>query len=274
MDSPTDPEAAGYTAIGGKSSEWVIIDSNGRDRFGHKGETVIPGAGTNWQHLHRLTRREKEERDARRARGEPDPAPDAAVATGDDEDELPWQVREPLLCCRDSFVSLDFPVVAMTKAVQNMISWILCTVWLGNIVDGLQCGTEKSTTWQVIFIGDESMVERLRHGHRYYQHTIQQALGGGTCEHRPGGCQEEECPFTMPAVLEAEEAFEQGNYAEAAELYSAERAKGCADCPKEGEYRKYPKWREATLRLHQARSLRRARQLDSALDVLDPVMHT
>lgn len=116
------------------------------------------------------------------------------------------------------------------------------------------------------------MVERLRRGHRHYQHNIQQAIGGGTCEHRPGGCQEEECPFNMPAVVEAETAFEQGDFAEAAEHFGAELDKGCSECPRDGEYRKYPKWREATLRVLKARSLRRARQLHHALEALDPVM--
>jgi len=92
VDSPADPAEAGYAAVGGKSSEWVIIDGNGRDRFGHAGETVIPGAGTRWQHVHRPSKREREERDRRKATGEPDPTPEGAVAAGDDEDELPWQV--------------------------------------------------------------------------------------------------------------------------------------------------------------------------------------
>jgi hypothetical protein len=117
------------------------------------------------------------------------------------------------------------------------------------------------------------MVERLRRGQRHYQHVIQEAIGGGTCEHRPGGCQEEECPFTMPAVVAAEAAFEQGDFSEAADLFGAELDKGCEDCPRDGEYRKYPKWREATLRVLKARSLRRARLLHQATATLDPVMH-
>jgi hypothetical protein len=87
VDAPEDPAAAGYSAVGGKSSEWIIIDGNGRDRFGHEGATVIPGAGTRWQHLHRLTKREREEQEKRR--GEPEATLDGAVAAGDDEDELP-----------------------------------------------------------------------------------------------------------------------------------------------------------------------------------------
>jgi hypothetical protein len=131
---------------------------------------------------------------------------------------------------------------------------------------------EDELPWQVIFIGDENMVERLRNGYRYYQQNIRMTIGGATCEQRPGGCQEEECPFDLPVVLEAEQHLEESNWVEAAAAYAAERSKDCADCPREAEFRKWPKWREATLRVAEARCLRRARMLDKALDVLDPVM--
>ena len=33
----------GYPAVGGEATEWVIIDNKWRDRFGHKGDTYLPG---------------------------------------------------------------------------------------------------------------------------------------------------------------------------------------------------------------------------------------
>jgi Xaa-Pro aminopeptidase len=33
--------------------EWVFIDRTGKDWFKHKGDTIVPGAGTRWKHLHR-----------------------------------------------------------------------------------------------------------------------------------------------------------------------------------------------------------------------------
>ena len=37
---------AGYEAVDpSKKSEWLLIDPDHRDRFGHAGDTVIPGAG-------------------------------------------------------------------------------------------------------------------------------------------------------------------------------------------------------------------------------------
>ena len=66
-----------------KGSEWLIIDPARKDRFGHEGDTIIPGAGTRWKHLHRKYM-------------DPDlpPADGTEVAEGteDDMDELPWQV--------------------------------------------------------------------------------------------------------------------------------------------------------------------------------------
>ena len=51
------PPAPGYEAYGGKETEWLFVDSQGKDRFGHAGDTIIPGAGTSWGHLHRVTHR-------------------------------------------------------------------------------------------------------------------------------------------------------------------------------------------------------------------------
>jgi tetratricopeptide (TPR) repeat protein len=49
VDKPS-PEK-GYGPYGGGSNEWLIIDSNGKDRFGHVGDTIIPGSGDRWGHL-------------------------------------------------------------------------------------------------------------------------------------------------------------------------------------------------------------------------------
>eukprot|EP01047_Picozoa_sp_COSAG01_P009464 COSAG01_NODE_389_length_17708_cov_111.404452_4_plen_79_part_00 len=44
MKAP-EPDA-GYEAVDpSKKSEWLLIDPDHRDRFGHEGDTVIPGAG-------------------------------------------------------------------------------------------------------------------------------------------------------------------------------------------------------------------------------------
>ena len=60
---------------------FIFKDGSGFDRFGHPGETVIPGAGERWMHLHRG--KSTKEGD------------DAALTEAPDDDaaELPWQVR-------------------------------------------------------------------------------------------------------------------------------------------------------------------------------------
>eukprot|EP00927_Polykrikos_kofoidii_P048903 TRINITY_DN43072_c0_g1_i1.p1 TRINITY_DN43072_c0_g1~~TRINITY_DN43072_c0_g1_i1.p1 ORF type:complete len:1036 (-),score=219.78 TRINITY_DN43072_c0_g1_i1:105-3212(-) len=112
--------------------EWLLVDANGRDRFAHEGDTIIPGAGVSWKHLHRGAKKPEKKTEkkkkkkilAKRRRNgsssssssdsviceelqassnssdsssdaEPDPAEvSTALETQgeDDEDELPWQV--------------------------------------------------------------------------------------------------------------------------------------------------------------------------------------
>ena len=45
-DAPVDKP---YGAYGGASSEWLLIDPELRDRFGHRGETIIPGSGDRYE---------------------------------------------------------------------------------------------------------------------------------------------------------------------------------------------------------------------------------
>lgn len=71
----------GQTFDGGKKSEWLFIDPQRIDRFGHEGDTIIPGCCDRWKHLHR-----EKISDA-----------NAVLALQpDNEDELPWQVRQDL----------------------------------------------------------------------------------------------------------------------------------------------------------------------------------
>ena len=73
-------DASAYEVEGGKSTEWLILSKKGRfDMFAHEGDTVIPGSGTSWRHVHR-------------------PAPYGPEGTAstidhdDDVEDLPWQV--------------------------------------------------------------------------------------------------------------------------------------------------------------------------------------
>lgn len=73
-----------------KTHLWVITDEFGVERFSHDGDTIIPGAGVRWKHVHQKAA---------------PPTASAALAVSientstaiaeikeDDEEELPWQV--------------------------------------------------------------------------------------------------------------------------------------------------------------------------------------
>ena len=81
----------------GDDSEWLLLDAECRDRFRHNGNTIIPGSGQRWSHLHRA----KPEGGGGGGGGGTTPPPpprdqedmDAAlIHGGDDIAELPWQM--------------------------------------------------------------------------------------------------------------------------------------------------------------------------------------
>ena len=37
----------------GERAEWVFMDERSADRFTHHGDTIVPGAGVSWKHVHR-----------------------------------------------------------------------------------------------------------------------------------------------------------------------------------------------------------------------------
>lgn len=84
---------APYTTKGGKEEEWLFLDPDNFSRFGHVGDTWIPGAGKQWRHLHR-----------REPWGNSDTASSVVDPSGkkqveDDEDELPYDFVVVCSCC-------------------------------------------------------------------------------------------------------------------------------------------------------------------------------
>ena len=70
--------------------EWVFLDEFGTERFRHDGDTIVPGAGVRWQHVHPKPPTVQ----AASSSGEDRSGACSAIAEikGDDEEELPWQV--------------------------------------------------------------------------------------------------------------------------------------------------------------------------------------
>jgi len=63
----------------GQDSEWLLIDPERKDRLRHDGETILPGSGTRWSHVHR---------DGANS----DSTQLQENAQGDDDLELPWTI--------------------------------------------------------------------------------------------------------------------------------------------------------------------------------------
>ena len=66
--------------------EWVFGDRSGVGRFSHDGDTIVPGAGVRWSHIHKQTSTPPSHSD------NPFEETKLVVCSEDDEDQLPWQV--------------------------------------------------------------------------------------------------------------------------------------------------------------------------------------
>ncbi|KAL1504471.1 hypothetical protein AB1Y20_010876 [Prymnesium parvum] len=98
MDSPWTmmlkdrPDAAGlgFRRGGGAATEWALVDERSNDRFCHEGNTIVPGAGVRWKHVHRAGGAAAGGGGGGGGWG--GGGGTLAKAAEDDEDELPWQV--------------------------------------------------------------------------------------------------------------------------------------------------------------------------------------
>jgi tetratricopeptide (TPR) repeat protein len=85
-----DPSNKEYDIVGNKKSEWVFIDDGGNDIFAHEGDTIIPGSGTSWKHVHRPSPLADR---ARRSSSNSNNNNAVQMVNGsDDLEELPWSM--------------------------------------------------------------------------------------------------------------------------------------------------------------------------------------
>eukprot|EP00929_Paragymnodinium_shiwhaense_P081220 TRINITY_DN42455_c0_g1_i1.p1 TRINITY_DN42455_c0_g1~~TRINITY_DN42455_c0_g1_i1.p1 ORF type:complete len:1097 (-),score=273.11 TRINITY_DN42455_c0_g1_i1:353-3589(-) len=157
------------TALGGHSSEddsddpeneWVFIDPRGQERLGHKGDTIIPGAGTRWKHLKRGWNAGVKEEvywyDGRE---------DEYDTAAEDEDQLDQHAREPpsgrRLQAGDTRTAAEREDLAARGALVEVLS-----------------DDEDELPWQVIAVLDYEVVHDLRRSYRYYLYQIQRAKEG------------------------------------------------------------------------------------------------
>ena len=83
--------------MAGGATEWVFFDPGRAERFAHLGDTLIPGSGKRWWHLHRQSRVPPSAPDGTGASNSgAGPTSEStqmrAAGSADDDDELPWQV--------------------------------------------------------------------------------------------------------------------------------------------------------------------------------------
>jgi len=85
---------------------------------------------------------------------------------------------------------------------------------------------EDELPWQVIFIGDEKMVNDLRHGHLQHTRHQQMATGNGfDCRERPQGCEQEEPPqHEYVPIPDVSEYVEEGRFSECVDAIDNEMA--------------------------------------------------
>ena len=115
------PEDSPYEVVGSKRSEWLLLDAEYNDRFGHEGRTLVPGSGTRWSHLHRAP-----------------PFGKIRTTTGEE--------------------SASDVVIALPEEKKE------------------RADDMEELPWQLIYIGDPSMVSRLESQYAAYMYVIRQAL--------------------------------------------------------------------------------------------------
>ncbi|CAK9061982.1 DnaJ homolog subfamily C member 7 homolog [Durusdinium trenchii] len=152
--------------------EWTFVDPLGRERFAHKGDTIIPGAGLRWWHLHR-------EHVSHQKLGEVKSLPqlywhecledDADFETADEneDDDKPRISQEP-------------PASEMNAIMEPVKD------------------DEDELPWQVIAVLDHSVIRDLRYSYRRYERTVAAARAGANLP-KPGPhslefcCQQPRC---------------------------------------------------------------------------------
>ena len=99
-ETPETDESPYFRRSQGERSEWIFVDERSKDRFTHKGDTIVPGAGVAWKHVHRTSTGARVTPTPRASGREwrslagfgGSSSTQVATAEEDNEDELPWQV--------------------------------------------------------------------------------------------------------------------------------------------------------------------------------------
>jgi len=135
--------------------EWIFMDPLGRERFAHKGDTIIPGAGLRWRHLHR------------------------EVSSSKVDTNLPQLYWHECLEDNADFETADEleESLKITPAVDTDVSHQVPTSECRAIMEPVK-DDEDELPWQVIAVLDGSVIRDLRYSYRRYERTVAAARAG------------------------------------------------------------------------------------------------
>ena len=224
-------------------TEWLFIDPASEDRFKHEGDTIIPGSGTTWSHVHR-----------RPAASATPPVPPTAAAgeSGEDSDSdsVEWTRGDGARVedAPDTTPGAEATAVPTAEDAGEAVA----------VVDDAD-----ELPWQLIAILSTDMLRKLRGHYRWHEHNIRQAQEGNDLPKLPAYGSEEVAPpadFVPPPLVASDSAAY-------AMLASPESRAAC-----DAALVELAGWSNAVLQHHKASCHRRAREFDECFASLDAAL--
>ena len=229
-------------------TEWLFVDPSSEDRFSHEGDTIIPGSGKSWKHVHR--------RPAAATAAVPPVPPASATAEGgvtvdsvdDDSDSdasVDWH--------QDAEASVqDAPAAGATSQTAEDAGIAVAVI---DDIDELP--------WQVIAILSTDMLRKLRGHYRWHEHNIREARDGVNLPAIADYGSFEEGPpadFVTPPLVASD--------ATAFAMLASDESRAACVAALDG----LTGWSAAVLLRHKASCHRRARDFDDCAAALDAAL--
>ena len=151
-----------------KTHEWVFTDEFGKSRFCHDGDTIVPGAGVRWKHIHakpvaaKLPKKPKQPKPSKKKKASSafyDEDDDDEDYYDEDEDEEEDEEEEDSDDSEDEEEEEE-PAVSSTA------------------VTAIQDDDEEELPWQVIAILDVDMVQQLLWSSEHRKKKVRDAKAG------------------------------------------------------------------------------------------------
>ncbi|KAK3253743.1 hypothetical protein CYMTET_37015 [Cymbomonas tetramitiformis] len=217
----------GYVPVGRTQTEWLFIDKEWRDRFGHKGDTYLPGAGKSWQHLHRQTHTGPEgfqrgDRVEMRTRvpefwdsGDRAQIVSTRVGAGEEDQDAQYTIK--LEKNSKTFRTQAWRMSKLRPGEENAGQ---------TASDTPSADDTEELPWQVVAIMSEDKMQEMQQRQNHRDQSLRTALNGVGLAVLPPGSSEAAPPPPPPGVetrsaawVSAEAAHSDRRFEDAAELY-------------------------------------------------------